>query len=80
MVDHDEEMTLEPPRKRHEVQEVIKKTEWKEARGRGEGALEAGARRRNGSAGDRNRCIWTLMMKATMDDGKSKNHRSHKVA
>ena len=34
--DHDEEMTLEPPRKRHEVQEVMKGTEWKEARGREE--------------------------------------------
>ena len=27
MVDHDEEMTLEPPRKMHEVQDVMKKTE-----------------------------------------------------
>ena len=38
MVDHDEEMTLEPPRKRHEVQEVMKETEWKVARGREEEA------------------------------------------
>ena len=35
-VDHDEEMTLESPRKRQEVQEVLKETEWKEARGREE--------------------------------------------
>ena len=33
-VAQDEEMTLEPPRKRHEVQEETKETEWKEARGR----------------------------------------------
>ena len=38
MVDHDVEVTLEPPRKRHEVQEVMKETEWKEARGREEEA------------------------------------------
>ena len=44
-VDHDEEMTLESLRKRQEVQEVMKETEWKEARGREEEALEAGARR-----------------------------------
>ena len=29
MVDHDEEMTLEPPRKRHEVQEVTMKLSGK---------------------------------------------------
>ena len=33
MVDDDGEMTLETPRKRDEVQEVMKETEWKEARG-----------------------------------------------
>ena len=33
-VDHDEEMTVESLSKRQEVQEVMKKTEWKEARGR----------------------------------------------
>ena len=38
MVDHDEEMALEPPRKRHEVQEVTKETAWTEARDRGEEA------------------------------------------
>ena len=32
VIDHDEEMALEPPRRRHVVQEVIKETEWKEAR------------------------------------------------
>ena len=37
-VDHDEEMTLESPRKRQDVQEVMKETEWKEARGREEEA------------------------------------------
>ena len=37
MVDHDEDMTLEPPSKRQEVQEVMKETEWK-ARGRKEEA------------------------------------------
>ena len=35
-VDHDEEMTLKSPRKRQEVQEVMKETEWKEARRREE--------------------------------------------
>ena len=33
-VDHDEEMTLESLRKRQEVQEVMKETEWKKARAR----------------------------------------------
>ena len=33
MVDQDGEVTLETPRTRHEVQEVMKETEWKEARG-----------------------------------------------
>ena len=37
-VDHDEEMTLESPKKRQEVQEVMEETEWKEARGREEDA------------------------------------------
>ena len=38
-VDHDEEMTLvESIRKRQEVHEVMKETEWKEARGREEEA------------------------------------------
>ena len=37
-VDHDEEMTLESPRKRQEVQGVIEETEWKETRGREEDA------------------------------------------
>ena len=37
MVDHDEEMTLESPRRR-QVQEVMKETQWKEARGREEEA------------------------------------------
>ena len=40
MVDHDEEMTLEPPRKRHEVQEVPKEIEWKEARAVGRESKE----------------------------------------
>ena len=37
-MDHDEEMTLESPRKRQEVQGVIEETEWKETRGREEDA------------------------------------------
>ena len=37
-VDHDEEMTLESPRKRLEVQEVMNETAWNEARGREEKA------------------------------------------
>ena len=37
-MDHDEEMTLESPRKRQDVQEVMTETEWKEARGREEEA------------------------------------------
>ena len=32
MVDHDEEMTLEPPRKTHEVQEVMKETKFEDSR------------------------------------------------
>ena len=35
-VDHDEERTLESPSKRQEVLEVMKKTEWNEAKGREE--------------------------------------------
>ena len=37
-VDHVEEMTLESPKKRQELQEVLEKTEWKEMRGRDEDA------------------------------------------
>ena len=37
-VGHDEEMTLESPRKRQEVQKVMKETAWQEARGREEEA------------------------------------------
>ena len=33
-LDHDEEMTLESPRKRQEVQEVMKKTEWRRLHGK----------------------------------------------
>ena len=38
MIDYDEEMTMESLRKRQEVQEVMKETEWNEARGREEEA------------------------------------------
>ena len=37
-VDHDEEMILQSPRKRQEVQEVTKETEWNETRRREEEA------------------------------------------
>ena len=59
-VDHDEEMTLEPPRKRTEVQEVTKETEWKEARGREEAWMRSKAP------------TWTPMVKAILDEGKPK--------
>ena len=78
MIDRDEEMTLESPRTRQEVQEVMKETEWKETRGREEEAWrlsQKGKRRcrrleslRMGSKAP----AWTLMVKATMDEGKAK--------
>ena len=76
MVDHDEEMTLESPRKRQEVQELMKETEWKEARGRR--SMEAGARRGNGDAGDRSRCdgVEGIYVGFKGERGQVKNHRS----
>ena len=69
-VDHDEEMTLEVPRKRQEVQEVMNETEWKETRGRGEEAwrLEPVGETRTGLKAS----SWTLMVKATRHGGKLK--------
>ena len=37
-VDHVEEITLEPPKKRQEMHEVTSETAWKATRGRGEDA------------------------------------------
>ena len=80
-VDHDEDMILESPRKRQELQEVMKEIEWKEAIGREEEAWRVEPEGETGMpetrvVADGVGGIVDLNGKGHQERGQLKNHRS----
>ena len=66
-VDHDEEMTLKPPKKRQDVEEVMDETAWKATRGREE---DGECRKQEPYRSAWKASTWTSTVKATMNGSK----------